>query len=143
MNLKLNRFELGSHLLRLGLSAVFLWFGFSQLFDSVRWVSIVPNWAVDFLNIPPAFIVLGNGAFEVVLGSLLAMGIWTRLISLVLGLHLIPIMFDLGLTAVGVRDFGLVISSLTLALIGSNKFSEKSAPTQTYPNTSSISDLSN
>src|SRR3989344_2719433 len=117
MNFKLTRFELGTYLLRLGLSAVFLWFGFSQLLDSIRWVSIVPEWAVNLLHIPPAFIVLGNGAFEVILGSMLAMGIWTRLISLVLGLHLIPIMFDLGLTAIGVRDFGLVIASLSLSLI--------------------------
>ncbi len=105
------------HLLRFGMSAVFLWFGFSQLFDSLKWVSVVPSWAVSLFNIPPAMIVMGNGLFEVVLGTLLAMGFFVRIISLVLGLHLLPIALSFGLTAIGVRDFGLSVASLTLSLI--------------------------
>lgn len=108
---------MGLHLLRLGLAVVFLWFGFSQLLDSLRWVYLVPDWAVNLVHLPPAMIVLGNGAFEVVFGGLLAMGILVRISALILGLHLALIAFDLGVSAVGVRDFGLVISSLALALI--------------------------
>lgn len=117
---KFSRHTLGIHLLRLGLSAVFLWFGFSQLLDSLRWVAIVPEWAVNLLNLPPAMIVLANGALEVVLGSLLALGFFVRIIALILALHLIPIAFDFGLVATGVRDFGLIVASLTLALLYEN-----------------------
>jgi uncharacterized membrane protein YphA (DoxX/SURF4 family) len=101
----------------LGLATVFLWFGFSQLLDSLSWVNIVPDWAVSILHIPPALIVMGNGFFEVILGSLLAMGFFVRIISFILAIHLIPIALDFGLVATGVRDFGLIIAALSLSLI--------------------------
>lgn len=113
----ISRFSAGITLLRLGLSAVFLWFGFSQLFDSLNWVYLVPNWAVNILGVPPAMIVLANGAFEVVLAGLLAMGFFVRIISLILAIHLIPIAFGLGLSASAVRDFGIIISTLSLSLM--------------------------
>lgn len=113
----LYRQELGVNILRLGLSAVFLWFGFSQLIDSLNWVGIVPEWAVNFAHLPPAMIVMGNGVFEVILGTLLAMGFFVRIIAFILALHLIPIALDFGLVATGVRDFGLILASLSLSLI--------------------------
>jgi uncharacterized membrane protein YphA (DoxX/SURF4 family) len=117
MNSIMTRQTIGMHVLRLGLSAIFLWFGFSQIIDSLNWVSSVPDWAVNFLHIPPAMIVMGNGAFEIVLGSLMAMGFFVRTISLILALHLIPITVDFGLVATGVRDFGIIIASLSLSFI--------------------------
>lgn len=114
---QLTRQEWGLLLLRFGLAIVFLWFGFSQLLDGLKWVSIVPTWATDVLNIPPAMIVLANGLFEVVLGTLLAMGFWVRVVGFVLALHLIPITIDMGVTATGVRDLGLVISAFSLSLL--------------------------
>ncbi|MFA6050335.1 MAG: DoxX family protein [Candidatus Paceibacterota bacterium] len=113
----LSRQRLGVHLLRLGLATVFLWFGFSQIFNSLSWVAIVPTWAVDLIHLPPAMIVVGNGVFEIVLGSLLALGFFVRPIALVLALHLMPIAFDFGFVATGVRDFGIIISALSLSLI--------------------------
>lgn len=115
--MKYSRQNLGAYILRLGLAVVFLWFGFSQLFDSLSWVAIVPSWAVDLIHLPPAMIVLANGIFEVVLGSLLAMGFLVRIVSLLLALHLAVIVFDIGFSATGVRDFGLVVSSFVLFLI--------------------------
>ena len=118
MNLNFSRQNIGLHVLRLGLAAVFLWFGFSQIIDSLSWVNIVPDWAVSLLHVPPAFIVMGNGLFEIILGTLLAMNIGVRIISLILALHLIPIALDFGFTsATGIRDFGLVIATLSLFLI--------------------------
>lgn len=113
----ISRQRLGLHILRLGLASVFLWFGFSQLIDSLSWVGIVPDWAVSILHLPPAMIVMGNGFFEVILGSLLAMGFFVRIISFILALHLIPITIDFGFVATGVRDFGLVIAAFALSLI--------------------------
>ena len=103
---------------RLGLASVFLWFGFSQLLDGIHWVGWVPEWAVTFLHLPPAFIVLGNGLFEVVFGALLAMGLWVRFVAMLLALHLALITFDIGITAIGVRDFGLTLATVALALLG-------------------------
>lgn len=112
-----SRQKFGMHLLRLGLAGVFLWFGFSQLIDSLRWVTIVPEWAVNLLHIPPAMIVMANGLFEIILGGILAMGFFVRTISFVLGLHLILIAFDFGFTATGIRDIGLVVASFALSFI--------------------------
>lgn len=117
MNSSLSRQTIGLHILRLGLSGVFLWFGFSQLIDSLSWVAIVPDWAVNLLHLPPAMIVMGNGVCEVILGTLLAMGFFVRIISFVLALHLLPIAFDFRTSATGIRDLGLVISSLSLSLM--------------------------
>ena len=112
----ISRQKFGIHLLRLGLAGVFLWFGFSQLFNSLIWVAVVPEWVVNIFHLPPAMIVMGNGLFEIILGSLLAMGFFTRIIAFVFAIHLIPIALNFGLTATGIRDFGLAIASFSLAL---------------------------
>jgi uncharacterized membrane protein YphA (DoxX/SURF4 family) len=117
----IDRQRFGMHLLRLGLAAVFLWFGFSQLIDSLQWVSVVPEWASNLVHLPPAMIVMANGVFEVVLGTLLAMGFFVRLISFVLALHLLPIALSFGITAIGVRDIGLSIASMSLSFIYTKK----------------------
>ncbi len=117
----MRRTQTGLLILRLGLAAVFLWFGFSQLLDGIHWVGLVPEWAVNLVHLPPAMIVLGNGLFEVVLGGLLAIGFWVRISALLLGLHLALITVDIGLSAIGVRDFGLVAATIALALLGKGK----------------------
>ena len=115
-----DRQTLGLSILRLGLAAVYLWFGFSQLFDSVNWVGWVPTWAVELLNIPPAMIVILNGSLEVVLGSLLAVGLFIRPVAFILTVHLALITYEIGVSAIGVRDFGLTMATLALAFL-SNK----------------------
>jgi len=130
MNINISRQELGVHLFRLGLAVVFLWFGFSQLIDSLKWVSMVPEWAVNLINLPPAMIVMGNGVFEVILGSLLAMGFFVRIIAFVFALHLIPITFDFGFTPNGIRDLGLIIALVSLGLIYTKKPEEVKVTTQ-------------
>lgn len=115
--IKISRQKVGIHLLRLSLAGVFLYFGFSQLIDSLSWVGLVPEWAVNLSHLPPAMIVIFNGIFEVILGSLLAMGFLVRFSSFILGLHLFVIALDFGFVATGIRDFGLVAASFALALI--------------------------
>lgn len=121
--------EWGVLVLRLGLATLFLWFGFSQLLDGVNWVSWVPEWAVSLLHIPPAMIVLLNGAFEVVAGGLLALNLFTRWAALALALHLAVITFDIGANAIGVRDFGLTFATLALAFLAVEKRVEQLSST--------------
>ena len=117
-------------ILRIALALIFLWFGFSQLTSSLNWVKMVPEWAVNLLNLPPAMIVMGNGIFEIILGSLLAMGFFVRIISFIFALHLIPITINLGLSPNAVRDFGLILSSLSLSLIYTKNSVEPKIETQ-------------
>lgn len=115
--MKITREEFGIYLLRFGLASVFLYFGFSQLFNSLNFVSIVPDWASNFLHLPPAMIVLGNGTLEVVLGSMLAIGFFVRIVSFVLAIHLLFIAFSFGLSETGVRDLGITIATFALFFI--------------------------
>ena len=106
--------ETGFTILRLGLAVMFLWFGLSQLMDGISWVSWVPEWAVNLFHVPPAMIVLLNGAFETIGGALLALNIWTRFAAIILALHLFVITAEIGMTGIGVRDFGLATATFAL-----------------------------
>ncbi len=108
--------KIGVTVLRLALAFVFLWFGFSQISNASMWTAFVPEFATKFMD--AGVLVLLNGFFEIIAGGMLAFGIWTRLVALALGLHLILISGSLGLTAIGVRDYGLAFATLALALIG-------------------------
>lgn len=102
--------------LRLGLAAVFLWFGYQQVMHVAQWESWVPAWALAS-GVPAGTIVLANGWFEVIFGLLLVSGFYTWVVAGLLALHLFVITFDIGITAIGVRDFGLAVSTLALALM--------------------------
>jgi uncharacterized membrane protein YphA (DoxX/SURF4 family) len=110
-------------LLRLGLAAVMLWFGFSQLQNPNAWTSLVPDWALSLSHVTALTFVFMNGAFEVIAGSLIALGVLTRPLGLLLAIHLFVITADLGASAIGVRDFGLSIAMLVVAMNGSDEFS--------------------
>jgi len=118
-------------ILRLGMAAVFVWFGVSQLINSGAWVGLVPVWATNLLSMSAFSIVHLNGWFEIIMGSLLAVGILVRWVALILSLHLFVIASSLGTTAIGIRDFGLSIASLSVALSGNDRhsieFGEKKA----------------
>ena len=104
--------------LRLALAALFLWFGFSQVMDSSGWVSWLPVWATHLGWMSPTGFVLFNGWFEVVLGTLLAVGYLTRWVALLLALHILVIAYEVGYNDIGVRDFVLAVATLALSLGG-------------------------
>lgn len=106
--------HIGTLVLRLSMAGVYVYFGFSQLFDAVAWTSLVPAWAYNLLHVPPAMVVLGNGLFEVVLGTLLAAGVWVGPIAVLLALHLFFIAATFGISPLGVRDFGLALATFSL-----------------------------
>lgn len=102
--------------LRLGLVGVFFWFGYMQVSNPEGWVVWVPEWATALSGIEPVTIVMMNGWFELVAGTLLLVGVAVRVVALLLALHLFVIAFEIGLTGIGVRDFGLAMATLALAL---------------------------
>lgn len=117
MKISMSREEWGIFLLRMNMAGVFLWFGFSQLIDGINWVYLVPAWASELLHIPPAMIVLANGAFEVFAGTLLATGFLVRPVALLLALHLAGIAASIGFNATGIRDAGLTMATFALFLL--------------------------
>lgn len=111
----------GITLLRLALAFVFLWFGFSQISDAAMWTSFVPDWATTIAS--AGTLVLLNGLIEIVAGAALAFGILTRWVGLLLGIHLFVIAVSLGLTAIGVRDIGLALATLSLFFLAHDEIS--------------------
>jgi uncharacterized membrane protein YphA (DoxX/SURF4 family) len=110
-------------LLRIGMAMVFIWFGSSQLHDAPNWISYIPQSVVDISGFTPITLVYFNGAFEVVFGLSLLFGFFTSLTALLLGLHMLDIMYVVGYNEIGVRDFGLAIATLSLFLYGSDYYS--------------------
>jgi len=108
--------------LRLALALVYLWFGASQLTDPNAWTGFVPAWASGISGMSAFTIVHVNGWFEVIAGALLALGIGVRPVAALLFLHLAVIAAHLGVTEIGVRDFGLSMATLAIALHGDDWF---------------------
>jgi len=104
------------------MTAVFIWFGVSQLINTSAWVSLVPGWATGIFGLTAADVVHMNGVFEIIAGCMLVLGIYVRVVALLLGLHLIVIAGELGITAIGVRDFGLSFATLSVALFGTDRY---------------------
>lgn len=120
--------EYAPTVLRFGLAFLFLWFGISQVANPAAWTAWVPEWADAFFGAHK--IVLINGWFETVGGILLAVGLWTRLVALVLSLHLFFIAYEVGWNDIGVRDFALAICALALAMFGSGAHASYASPRQ-------------
>lgn len=109
--------DIGMYILRFGLAAVFLWFGLSQVTSPAEWVGWVPAWATSIIPVSAEVFVLANGTLEVVGGALLVAGFYLRPAALVLALHLAIITFDIGYNEIGVRDFGLMMATLSLVFL--------------------------
>src|SRR3989344_4463620 len=104
-----------------------------NVYDLTGWIPLHPGGRAAILGLcgtdgtaalglGPELVVLLNGAFETLLGVCLAFGLFVRYAALALALHLFVIIFEIGLTAIGVRDFGLALATLALALYGSDSF---------------------
>ena len=120
----MNKLKLFSPItLRIGIALVFIWFGISQLSDPNSWFGYVPDYAVTLSHLSVGTIVLFNGIFEIIFGSMLLFGFFTRFAALLLALHMLDITFTVGLDATGVRDFGLSIATIAIFLNGMDWFS--------------------
>ncbi|SRR5258708_6949419 len=109
--------------LRYGLAFVFLWFGGSQLRDQAMWTSYIPDWATNLSGQSVSTLVLINGLFEIIASVFLLMGFKVRIMASLLFLHLLTIVFELGFTSIGVRDIGLSVAALSVALHGGDMYS--------------------
>jgi uncharacterized membrane protein YphA (DoxX/SURF4 family) len=109
-------------ILRIGIALVFLWFGANQLSDVNSWIGYIPSWITDISGLSAQTIVYMNGTFEIIFGTALLFGFYTRFVAFFLMLHMIDITFTVGLDQIGVRDFGLSIAMIAIWLNGSDFF---------------------
>ena len=104
--------------LRIGISLVFIWFGYNQLIDVQSWIAYIPESVMNMTGLKADLLVQLNGIFELVFGTLLLLGILTRYVAFVLMLHMIDITYIVGFDSIGVRDFGLSITTIAVWLNG-------------------------
>ncbi len=113
----------GLFVIRVGLAGVLLWFGVQEIFAPEAWIGYVPEWAITWSGVSAAAIVLLNGTLETIFGLLMLVGVFTRIVALIMGLHLILIAFSLGYNSIAVRDIGLAMAFLGIAVAGGGAFS--------------------
>jgi uncharacterized membrane protein YphA (DoxX/SURF4 family) len=110
-------------MLRVGLGAVFLWFGYDQFAHTVNWVDFVPDYVISLSGMSAHTLVLLNGALELVGGTALILGFYTRFFAFILALHLVEITVTVGYGALGVRDFGLTVATFASWMFGGGPLS--------------------
>lgn len=114
-------------ILRIGLAIVFIWFGFSQIGNPGMWERLIPASVTGFTGLSATTMVLFNGSFEIVFGLCLLFGFFTRVVSLLLALHMIHITLVLvmgsGWNAISIRDLGLSFAAVALFLFGPHGWS--------------------
>jgi uncharacterized membrane protein YphA (DoxX/SURF4 family) len=123
-------------LVRIAVSLVFLWFGVNQLISPESFLGYVPEWiysnAAEISGLPH-LLIIGNGVFETLLGSLLLLGVFTRIASLLMGIHLAAIAFSLGYNDIAVRDIGISLATFSVFLNGSDRFCLENKLKQKFP----------
>ena len=80
------------------------------------WTGFVPDLAVSLSGLSAETLVLINGVFEMVAGLALLTGFYTRIAATLLSLHMFHLLFVVGYSAIAVRDFGIAIATLAVAL---------------------------
>ncbi len=113
---------LSSPILRIGLAIVFLWFGINQIVEPNSYLGFLPDWLTKISPIDPTMIVYLNGSFEILFGTALLLGLFTRIVAFVLFLHMADIAFTVGLDAIGIRDFGLTVATFIIWINGTDAF---------------------
>ena len=108
----------GPAIVRVGIALVYLYFGISQLRNPSSFIGWLPTEAA-LIPLSSRTLIIMNGTFEIFLGSLLLLGLYTRISALLLGLHLAAITVSVGFNDIGARDFGLTLATLSLAFSGS------------------------
>ena len=108
--------------LRISIAIVLLWFGFSQLKNPAQWTRMMPDYIHIIFPFSKATLIYMNGAVEIILAAVLLLGLWTRVSSALITLHLLHITTIVGYGAVGARDLALAIAALAIFLYGPDEY---------------------
>ncbi|MEK9208526.1 MAG: DoxX family membrane protein [Patescibacteria group bacterium] len=106
--------------LRIGLAAVFLWFGVNKFIQPQYWVDAwMPQWAQHIaqamgMGVTNAIFLIG--IFEVLVAVSLVTGFFTRGFASAAIVFLLAVLMTSGLNEIVVRDIGLIASLAALVI---------------------------
>ncbi len=99
-----------------GLVIVFGWFGIDKFRNAFLWVGFLPAWMDGFAGVSKDVWIIVIGTIELLLALLLLVPVRRvrQTAALLMALHLVGILWQVGWNDIGVRDLGLLFSSLAL-----------------------------
>lgn len=104
--------------LRLGLVAVFLWFGIDKFIHPLYWLNAwVPAKVVGLsgqVGVSGAQFVYLNGIFELLVAVAVLFNVGLKFFSALAALFLVAVVSTVGISEVTVRDFGLIGGFISL-----------------------------
>jgi len=104
--------------LRLGLAAVFLWFGIDKFIHPNYWINAwLPQWFGQFLSgigVSTMTFIYFQGVFETAIGLSFILNLFIKLFSFLAAIFLILVLLAIGLNEIIVRDLGLLGGVLSL-----------------------------
>lgn len=104
--------------LRLGLAAVFIWFGVDKFLHPEYWLSAwVPQNILSFalkIGVSGTDVVYASGVFELLVGASILSNIFIKIFSVLALVFLVTVLFTFGISEVLVRDIGLMGGFLSL-----------------------------
>lgn len=106
--------------LRIGLAAVFVWFGIDKFIQPQYWIDAwMPQWAqhaAQGIGMSTTNAIFLIGIFEVLVAISLATGFFSRLFASAAILYLVTILVVTGLNEIVVRDIGLIAGLVALVI---------------------------
>ena len=106
--------------LRIGLAAVFFWFGGDKFFHPEYWLNAwVPPWIIPFaakFGVTATQLIYINGIFEILIALSLLTGVFMRVFALLGVVFLLGITIFIGINEITVRDIGLMGALLAIVI---------------------------
>lgn len=102
------------HIVRVSTAITFLWIGILILKDPESWGGLLSPWAMNLLVAPLKETMIGTAILDMVVGVLLLIDFMPWFAAFLGSMHLIIILATTGITAITVRDIGLLGSTIAL-----------------------------
>lgn len=104
--------------LRLGLAAVFIWFGVDKFLNPQYWLSAwIPQGALSVasrVGVSGMDVVYASGVFELLVGASVLSNIFIKIFSVLALIFLVAVLLTFGISEVIIRDVGLMGGFLSL-----------------------------
>lgn len=119
----MNKFAQPLFVLRMGLAAVFLYFGIDKFINPLLWTPWIPDFVLSVIPVSEFTFIYVQGAVHTILGLLLLLGLFTRIAAAAAAVIMLAIVIVVGFNDIGVRDAAILFMAVSLALAESHPLS--------------------